>query len=148
MRYLIRSVKYFIYLFIILSLMIGVLMALNLVESDLDKLFVNGRNSLWQIALLMAVFAALYPRFGYTTRFVPLAGSFEELRPGALEVMQNAGYVLEKEEEGSLSFRRRSPLSRAMKMFEDRIRFTHALGGWNIEGHSREVMVIASKLRG
>lgn len=148
MRYLIRSVKYFIYLFIILSLMIGVLMALNLVESDPDKLFVNGRNSLWQIALLMAVFAALYPRFGYTTRFVPLAGSFEELRPGALEVMQNAGYVLEKEEEGSLSFRRRSPLSRAMKMFEDRIRFTHALGGWNIEGHSRDVMVIASKLRG
>jgi hypothetical protein len=148
MRYLIRSVKYFLYLFIILSLMIAVLMALNLVESDLDKLFVNGRDSLWQIALLMAVFAAIYPRFGYTTRFVPMAGSFEELRPGAVEMMKASGYVLEKEAEGSLSFRRRSPLSRAMKMFEDRISFTHALGGWNIEGHSRDVMVIASKLRG
>lgn len=148
MRYLIRSVKYFIYLFIILSLMIGVLMALNLVESDLDKLFVNGRDSLWQIALLMAVFAAIYPRFGYTTRFVPMAGSFEELRPAAVEMMKASGYILEKEAEGSLSFRRRSPLSRAMKMFEDRISFTHALGGWNIEGHSRDVMVIASKLRG
>ena len=148
MRYLIRSVKYFLYLFIILSLMIAVLMALNLVESDLDKLFVNGRDSLWQIALLMAVFAAIYPRFGYTTRFVPMAGSFEELRPGAVEMMKASGYVLEKEAEGSLSFHRRSPLSRAMKMFEDRISFTHALGGWNIEGHSRDVMVIASKLRG
>lgn len=148
MRYLIRSVKYFLYLFIILSLMIAVLMTLNLVESDLDKLFVNGRDSLWQIALLMAVFAAIYPRFGYTTRFVPMAGSFEELRPGAVEMMKASGYVLEKEAEGSLSFRRRSPLSRAMKMFEDRISFTHALGGWNIEGHSRDVMVIASKLRG
>ncbi len=148
MRYLIRSVKYFLYLFIILSLMIAVLMALNLVESDLDKLFVNGRDSLWQIALLMAVFAAIYPRFGYTTRFVPMAGSFEELRPAAVEMMKASGYILEKEAEGSLSFRRRSPLSRAMKMFEDRISFTHALGGWNIEGHSRDVMVIASKLRG
>lgn len=148
MRYLIRSVKYFLYLFIILSLMIAVLTALNLVESDLDKLFVNGRDSLWQIALLMAVFAAIYPRFGYTTRFVPMAGSFEELRPSAVEMMKASGYVLEKEAEGSLSFRRRSPLSRAMKMFEDRISFTHALGGWNIEGHSRDVMVIASKLRG
>ena len=148
MRYLIRSVKYFLYLFIILSLMIAVLMALNLVESDLDKLFVNGRDSLWQIALLMAVFAAIYPRFGYTTRFVPMAGSFEELRPAAVEMMKTSGYILEKEAEGSLSFRRRSPLSRAMKMFEDRISFTHALGGWNIEGHSRDVMVIASKLRG
>ena len=148
MRYLIRSVKYFLYLFIILSLMIAVLMALNLVESDLDKLFVNGRDSLWQIALLMAVFAAIYPRFGYTTRFVPMAGSFEELRPAAVEMMKASGYILEKEAEGSLSFRRRSPLSRAMKMFEDRISFTHVLGGWNIEGHSRDVMVIASKLRG
>ena len=148
MRYLIRSVKYVIYLFIFLSLMIGVLMALNLVESDLDQLFVNGRDSLWQIALLMAVFAALYPRFGYTTRFVPMGGSFEELRPAALATMQAAGYTLEKEEEGSLSFRRRSPLSRAMKMFEDRVTFTQVLGGWNIEGHSRDVMVIASKLRG
>lgn len=148
MRYLIRSVKYFFYLLIILSLMIAVLMKLNLVESDLDKLFVNGRDSLWQIALLMAVFAAIYPRFGYTTRFVPLAGSFEELRPGALEVMQQAGYKLEKEEAGSLCFRRRSPVSRAMKMFEDRITFTHALGGWNIEGHSRDVIVIASKFKG
>lgn len=148
MRYLIRSVKYFLYLFIILSLMIAVLMALNLVDSDLDKLFVNGRDSLWQIALLMAVFAAIYPRFGYTTRFVPMAGSFEELRLAAVEMMKASGYILEKEAEGSLSFRRRSPLSRAMKMFEDRISFTHALGGWNIEGHSRDVMVIASKLRG
>lgn len=148
MRYLIRSVKYFLYLFIILSLMIAVLMTLNLVESDLDKLFVNGRDSLWQIALLMAVFAAIYPRFGYTTRFVPMAGSFEELRPAAVEMMKASGYILEKEAEGCLSFRRRSPLSRAMKMFEDRISFTHALGGWNIEGHSRDVMVIASKLRG
>lgn len=147
MRYLIRSIKYFIYLFIILSLMIGVLMALNFVETDLDKLFVGGRDSLWQIALLMAVFAAIYPRFGYTTRFVPMGGSFEELRPGVVKMMQASGYVLEKEEEGSLSFRRRSPLSRAMKMFEDRIRFTHALGGWNIEGHSRDVVVIATKLR-
>lgn len=147
MRYLVRSVKYFFYLLIILSLMIGVLMSLHLVESDLDKLFVNGRDSLWQIALLMAVFSAVYPRFGYTTRFVPLAGSFPELRPGALETMQDAGYVLEKETEDTLCFRRRSPLSRAMKMFEDRVTLTHALGGWNIEGHSRDVMVIASKLR-
>jgi hypothetical protein len=77
-----------------------------------------------------------------------MAGSFEELRPAAVEMMKASGYILEKEAEGSLSFRRRSPLSRAMKMFEDRISFTHALGGWNIEGHSRDVMVIASKLRG
>ena len=62
MKYLVRAVKYFIYLMIILSLIIVVLIMTKMVESDISKMFVNGYDSLWQIALMMAVFALIYPK--------------------------------------------------------------------------------------
>ncbi|MBQ6556856.1 MAG: hypothetical protein IJL86_04860, partial [Bacteroidales bacterium] len=65
MRYFIRSVKYFVQLMVILTLIIVILVVAKVVDSDISKIFVNGYDSLWQIALLMAAFAAIYPRLGY-----------------------------------------------------------------------------------
>ena len=68
MKYIIRSIKYFIQLMVILALIIAVLIVAKVVDSDISKIFVNGYDSLWQIALMMAAFAAIYPRFGYSKR--------------------------------------------------------------------------------
>lgn len=146
MKYLVRAVKYYLYLVIILALMIFVLMKLNLVNADIDTLFVNGRDSLWQIALLMAVFAAIYPRFGYTRRQLRMYGPYEELRPAVTGYMEARGYRLEKEDGENLSFVKRSPLARALKMFEDRVRFSRNLEGFELEGISKEVIAIAARL--
>ena len=62
MKYLIRSLKYYCYLIILLALIILALVLTGFVEADLSKMFVNGYDSLWQIALVMLAFAALYPR--------------------------------------------------------------------------------------
>ena len=78
MRYLIRSVKYFVQLMVILCLIIAILIVAKVVDADISRIFVNGYDSLWQIALLMAVFAAIYPRFGYARRQAIVPGSDEE----------------------------------------------------------------------
>ena len=146
MKYIIRSLKYFCYLVLILVLIILALVLTGFVEADLSKMFVNGYDSLWQIALIMLVFAIIYPRFGFSRRTAHVYGSPEELRAVVDGVMQRLGYVAEKNPDGAWSYLRRSPVSRALKMWEDRIEFTTTGAGLELEGLSRDLPRIISAL--
>ena len=146
MRYLIRAIKYFFYLLVILALIISALTAFKVVDSDLSTLFVNGYDSYWQIALLMAFFAAVYPRFGFSTRKAYLYGSFEEISPVVMEVMENHGYRLESRDGENMAFVKRGIVSRALKMWEDRITFTRDITGYNLEGLTRDLPRLVSAL--
>ena len=146
MKYIIRSLKYFCYLIILLTLIILALVLTGFVEADLSKMFVNGYDSLWQIALIMLVFAIIYPRFGFSKRTAHLYGAPEELRPDVMKVMTGLGYVLESEQDGSFAFRRKSGLSRALKMWEDRITLSPTGAGLEVEGLTRDLARIVSGL--
>ncbi|MBQ9660797.1 MAG: hypothetical protein IJV37_05980 [Bacteroidales bacterium] len=146
MKYIVRSLKYFCYLMVLLALIIGILVGTGFVEADLSKMFINGYDSLWQIALIMLFFALIYPRFGFSRRKVRLYGSPEELRPDIMRVMENLGYRLEGGQDGSYTFLRRSGLSRALKMWEDRISISPSAGGLEIEGLTRDLPRIVSAL--
>ena len=146
MKYFVRSVKYFFYLLLILALVILVLIAGKFVEADLSTMFVNGYDSLWQMALVMALFAMVYPKFGFSSRRAVVPGSFEELKPAVMKVMDLNGYRLEKQEGEDFTFVRRSGFSRALKMWEDRISFTRTVNGYDIEGLTRDLPRIISGL--
>ena len=146
MKYIIRSLKYYCYLMILLTLIILALVLTGFVEADLSKMFVNGYDSLWQIALIMLGFAAIYPRFGFSKRTAHVYGSPEEIRPDVMRVMEVLGYRLEREKDGSWSFLRRSGLSRALKMWEDRISLTPSGAGLEVEGLTRDLARVVSAL--
>ncbi len=146
MKYIIRSLKYYCYLMILLTLIILALVLTGFVEADLSKMFVNGYDSLWQIALIMLGFAAIYPRFGFSKRTAHLYGSPEEIRPDVLRVMEVLGYRLENEKDGTWSFLRRSGVSRALKMWEDRITLTSSGAGLEVEGLTRDLARVVSAL--
>ena len=146
MKYIIRSLKYYCYLMILLTLIILALVLTGFVEADLSKMFVNGYDSLWQIALIMLGFAAIYPRFGFSKRTAHVYGSPEEIRPDVMRVMETLGYRLERETDGSWSFLRRSGLSRALKMWEDRISLTPSGAGLEVEGLTRDLARVVSAL--
>ena len=139
MKYLVRSVKYFFYLAIILALIIFVLIQFKIVDADLSTMFVNGYDSYWQMGLMLAVFSFLYPKWGFSTRKAYINGSFEEIKDGIVEVMEGRGYVLESNEGEDLTFRKRSGLSRALKIWEDRITFSREIAGYRLEGLTRDL---------
>ena len=104
MTYLRRAIKYFFYYCILLSVILTVLVLLDMVEADVQAMFRGGWSSVGQVLGLFAVVAAIYPRFGFTTReaLVPAgadAAPAQEaaLRGRLLETMQNRGYRLENE---------------------------------------------------
>ncbi len=144
MKYIVRAVKYFIYLIVVLTLIISILMLAGLVERDISKIFINGYDSLWQIGLLMAVFALIYPRFGFSTRTAHFYGTPEEADEVLRNVMNLHDYRLEKEEDGTKCYIKRSPVSRLLKMYEDRITVTHTAAGLEMEGLTKDMVRIAS----
>ncbi len=146
MKYFIRSVKYFIYLMILLAIIIAVMIFAGFVEADISRIFVNGHKSLLQICVIMAVFSIIYPKLGYTSRTARVFGSIEEVRPIIDRVMDLQGYRLETDNGDSLSFVKRSAISRVLKMWEDRIVIESTAAGLKVEGITKDLVRIISGL--
>lgn len=144
MKYLTRALKYFLYMLVVLALILAALVAFGLVEADVNVMFVHGYDSIWQIVLMLAGISLLYPRFGFTSRSVQLPGSDQEVVPVAIARMQDLGYVLEKNEDGVLTFRRKDVVSRVFKMLEDRITMERNAFGFDVEGLTRDVVRIVN----
>lgn len=142
MRYLVRACKYFLMVSVILILILGVLMLIGAISTDINVIFKDGWKSVGWIALMFALVSLVYPRFGYSSRGLAVPGSYAELRPGILDYMQRRGYVLEKEDGENLSFRLKAFTGRLVRSFEDRITLTRNLGGFEIEGLNRDVVRI------
>ena len=146
MKYLIRSAKYFIYLLIVLSIIIFALVTFKVVDSNIETMFVHGYDSIWQMALIIAVFALLYPRFGYTSRCAHMGGGeTPELRARIAADMEMRGYRLKSEDGDTLTYIKRAPFARALKMFEG-LTFTRTIDGYEVEGLTKEVVRVVAAL--
>ena len=143
MKYAIRAVKYFVYIVCIVAIVIGALMALGIVESEIDKVFRNGYNSLWQIALMFAALSAFYPLFGYMKKTAQAGGTLAERKAEIVKYMESKNYVLSKEEGETLKFRRRSFLQRLSRSFEDTVTVKQEFGGFELEGIRKDVVILS-----
>ncbi len=140
MKYIIRALKYFVHLTILLALLIAILVLIGLVPKDINRIFINGTESIWQMALIVAIFAVVYPRIGYTTRNVYIKGSNEEIEPRLDGFMRSRRYVLVKKTEDKLLYRKASVLERIFKMGEDTVTFTRVINGYSLEGSTKDVV--------
>lgn len=146
MRYLVRAVKYFFYFLIIFVVLMALMIAFGFVEADIDTMFRNGTESLWQIGVMLVIFGAAYPFFGFAKKEAWITGEYSEIRSGVLAYMESRGYVLESEEGENLTFRCAGPLNRTFRMFEDRITLTRSITGFTMEGLRKDVVRLAMGL--
>lgn len=146
MKYLLRAVKYYIYLWVILALVILILQTAHLVQGSIEDMFIHGYDSLWQMAIVMAVLALLYPRMGYTRRHVRIKGSPEETAPKLAEYMRARGYKLSKQDGDTCVWHMSGLFTRIVKMGEDAVTITRVMDGYEIEGLTKEVIRIDTAL--
>ena len=67
-------------------------------------------------------------------------------KDGIAEALRGRGYVLASEADGVLKFHLTAPLNRAFRFWEDTITFTPVLGGWEVEGLSRDLVRVVSSI--
>ena len=146
MKYIIRAAKYFVYIAAFLALLLVLLSLFNVIGGSVDEIFRNGTKSVWQIALLLLALSALYPALSFGRRDAIVPGSYAEIRDGVVRLIEDRGYVLEKEEGENLVFRFRSPVRRLSHMFEDRITFTRSMTGFELEGYLKDIVRVISAL--
>ena len=147
MKYLVRVLKYFVFITVVMALILFVLSLLGIVEKDVNAMFRNGWDSLWQIGLMFLVVSAVYPRVGFCRLGARIPGTSEEIRPGLVRYMAERGYEIETEEGENLTFRRKGFIARLGKLlFEDRISFERDRAGYYIEGRTKDVVRIVSGL--
>lgn len=146
MKYLVRSVKYFFYLLIILILVIVALIAFKVVEADITAIFKDGWRSVGNILIMLMVFSAIYPRYGFTSRGCRLAGATDEVEPLVRKVMEAQGYVLTSRDGDDMVFRKKDFVSRTVKMWEDAVTFTRSATGYDVEGLSRHLTRLISAI--
>lgn len=145
MTYIRRAVKYFIQISLLLAVIIGVLMATGMVSKDIAVAFQYGWKSVWWILAIFAIMALAYPFFGYQKRKINVNGDPALAKNGIVEALKGRGYVLAGEADGVLKFHLSAPLNRAARMWEDTITLSPVLGGWEVEGLTRDlVRVIGS----
>ncbi|MBE6207282.1 MAG: hypothetical protein E7132_01260 [Rikenellaceae bacterium] len=139
MKYLIRSLKYFVALCVLCVVLMALMIltgSSNLTaEETIYLMFHSDRFVLLGVA--MVVLAAAYPRFGFITRRVE--GDVEQHRTQINNALHTAGFRLVKEEDGVLFFRGDGLLKRLSLLFEDEIS-VRQYGQWiEIEGIRRGV---------
>jgi len=144
MRYFVRAVKYFVSMAVIVIVLLGVFTYVqNGTFNILDALSDGVRSAVW-IAVILALFSAVYPRFGYADRPLDVRGDTAEIEKVIRQYMDERGYRVEKEELNLLTFRVRSPFTQFFRMWEDRISFNRTHTGFTIEGLNREIVRLKS----
>lgn len=144
MRYILRAIKYFVYISVIVTIILAALVLLKAVSPDINVMFRHGWKSVGLIAAMFAGVSAFYPLFGYTKRLATVLGEIEGLRDDVVKYMDTKGYRLELEQDGKMIFRSRSFMTKLI--WDDRITIEKGLGGFYVEGVSREVAKIVSGL--
>lgn len=143
MKYIVRVIKYFIYVCVLMALILWILSLLHIVEGNVETMFRDGYKSIGYIALMFLAVSSVYPRFGFTKRGAVIQGAYSEIRGGIINYMEGKGYRLESEEDENLTFRLRSPLARLTRMLEDRITLSRELPGYTVEGPTKDVVRIS-----
>lgn len=139
MKYVIRSIKYFIYITVLASLMLAILVIWQGTSFDIDTLFIQGMTSVYKILGIFAAISAIYPAISYQKRTVSHPGSWDEDKKQIIRIMESRKYRLELDTPQEITFVASGSLTRALRMFEDRITMKETGGVILAEGHRKDL---------
>lgn len=144
-RYAIRAAKYVVYLFVLFLLIFAVMSALGGTSLSLSTLVSSDRG--WWLAVVLVVFAAAYPFFGFTSKLLTVDA---EAKADEVErVMGLCGYMRTTDrgvQEGVQTYRASSGVKRLALMYEDTITITTQNGVSTMAGPRKEVVRAAFRM--
>lgn len=145
-KYLLRSLKYLVYLCCIIVFLLAVvyftsshaqgLRFTDLIDPSKQKLF----------ALFLLAVAAIYPTLGFGSHQLWSNSVFCNDKDLIKSVMQNAGYVITYEDEHILKFRPRNMMARIRRFFEDELVFDGHNNPILLSGMRKDIVRFANRI--
>lgn len=144
-KYLIRSVKYFVALCVLLVAIMALNRAMGSTLTMRETFYVMFHTTRGLLLPVVVVVLALcYPRFGFIVRRVE--GDTELDREQIVNAFRSAGFSLRREEEGTLFFRADGFVQKLLLLWEDEIRVSQ-YGQWiELDGIRRGVARVQYRL--
>ena len=146
-RYILRAVKYFIKLMILLAIIFALILWSKTTtlspEGFFTKCFCFLKGQLFSVVIV--VWCALYPKIEYVTRRLNIDP--EAHRGRIIEAMHAAGFTLSKEQNGEMIFRADSPFRRIMQLWEDEVTLTPDAEGFTLSGTRRNLSEAEHRIR-
>lgn len=136
-RYLIRIVKYMIYLAIVFILIVAIYSLASGQEMRYRSLFRPGTE--FQMIIFFVLISIVYPLLGFGKKSVYLNKSFAEDREKIKEVFETCRYIVTEETATTITFRLSSNFVRALRMFEDSIILDYSDNPIILDGQKRDV---------
>ncbi|MCQ2141017.1 MAG: hypothetical protein MJY83_01570 [Bacteroidales bacterium] len=146
MKYVVRALKYWLYISVLMALVITMLSAAGVIPKGVGQIFNEGWISVAKIEGMFLLVSAIYPRLGYTKASAEVPGEFADIKKAVVDFMDEKDYVLEREDGENLYFRNRFIVNKITRVWEDRLSFERSLGGWTVEGKAKDAVRIASAL--
>ena len=138
-RYLIRFVKYLIYLSVIATLLLALVFSLS-DHGELQHFWeLIPASNQWPMALFLVAFAAINPFISYVDRKVYLNRSFDRDRELLIDVILKANYQIKSDNENRLIFRHNHQLTRFIRMYEDTIILDYSDNPIVLKGQRRDI---------
>lgn len=137
MKYLIRSIKYLLFITVIFALLIGVVFLASKEATSIESLFVPG--ALPKIAIFFVIVAAIYPMFGYIRKEAHLNKEYSDVKDVVDNIFSTAGYRVASEDHDKIVYESSKPLVRFMRLYEDQIILNKSENPIVLEGGRKDV---------
>lgn len=136
-KYLIRVVKYAIYLTIIFFLLIAIMSVTSNQGLHYENFFRPGTGS--QLLIFFGVISFVYPFFGFVKKKVYLNHNFTEDKEKIKEVFLNSRYIMVSEDATTITFKHSSKFIQALRLFEDSIILDFSDNPITLDGMRKDV---------
>lgn len=150
-RRVVRSVKYF-FVFIVLAVVLLSIVTVLSGES-IRQLFMPvseggmlKEGAWWQMLILFALIALVYPGLVFVKKEVMIEGDFEDHRDTIMKAFESLGYEKTDEDSDKLTFRLRNRFTRFMRVHEDSVTISKGEAPLILEGNRKEILRLASHI--
>lgn len=140
MKYLVRSVKYFVYFTVVCSIILVLTFHFSVKPEGLtliDMLLVDG--SIYKMLVFFVAVAAVYPALGFQKKQMYVS-NVKEHRKEIVQLFENANYIIDSESATSISFKMRNPFMRLLRLYEDKVTIDYTDYPVLIEGLRKDVL--------
>lgn len=141
MKYLKRSVKYFLFLVVFFSIFVSIMFYTS-TRPEGVTIFDMFKGSELKLALFFIGFAAVYPLVGYSKRAIHVS-NIAENKDAVIELFKNAKYYVESDSNNVIVFRLKSPILRLFRTYEDSVTIDFSNNPATIEGLRKDVLRFA-----